>query len=183
MSEKRLVIQNQDKEKPTDIQHPIVIVLDRLRSAFNVGNIFRLADVCAARKVITCGYTASPPHPKLTKTALGAEEFVENEHYNTSLNAIRDLKEEGYHIVGIETVKNAPTIWQVRFNFPVAFVFGNEALGVERDTLQECDTIAKLPAFGRKNSLNVANCASAVLYQAIQRLETSPDLATAKSDS
>jgi tRNA G18 (ribose-2'-O)-methylase SpoU len=168
-----IIIHNQDKTEPTDIQHPIVIVLDKLRSAFNVGNIFRLADSCAAERVVTCGYTATPPHPKLTKTALGAEEFIDSTHYNTSLEAVRALKSEGYQVVGIETVEGAPRIWDVTFDFPVAFVFGNEALGVEKDTLEECDLIARLPAFGQKNSLNVANCASVVIYQAIQQLENS----------
>jgi len=170
MSKENIVIQNQDREEPRGITHPIVIVLDRLRSAFNVGNIFRIADVCAVEKVITCGYTASPPHPKLEKTALGAEEFVESEHYETSLEAVQALKKQGYQIVGIETVEGAPNIWDVEFRFPVVFVFGNEALGVERETLEVCDVIAKLPAFGRKNSLNVANCASTVLYEAIEQL-------------
>lgn len=168
MSKEDIVIHNQDREEPRGITHPIVIVLDRLRSAFNVGNIFRIADVCAAEKVITCGYTASPPHPKLEKTALGAEEFVENEHFETSLEAVVHLKAQGYQVIGIETVEGAPDIWDVELDFPVAFVFGNEALGVERETLEACDLIAKLPAFGRKNSLNVANCASTVLYRAIE---------------
>ena len=169
-NQEKIIIHNQDRDEPRGITHPIVIVLDRLRSAFNVGNIFRIADVCAAEKVITCGYTATPPHPKLEKTALGAEEFVESEHYETSLEAVQVLKNDGYQVIGIETVEGAPDIWDVEFDFPVAFVFGNEALGVERKTLEACDVIAKLPAFGRKNSLNVANCASAVVYRAIEQL-------------
>lgn len=165
-----IIIQNRDREEPRVSSHPIVVVLDRLRSAFNVGNIFRLADTCAAERIITCGYTATPPHPKLTKTALGAEEFISSSHYETSLEAVRDLKAEGYQIVGIETVKDVPPIWEIEFDFPVAFVFGNEALGVEEETLRECDVLARLPSYGRKNSLNVANCASVVLYQALHQL-------------
>jgi len=72
--------------------------------------------------------------------------------------------------VGIETVEGAPNIWETEYPFPVAFIFGNEALGVEQETLLACDQLAKLPAYGKKNSLNVANCASVVVYDAIARL-------------
>jgi len=170
MKNDEIKIENQDRENPPDITHPIVIVLDRLRSAFNVGNIFRVADTCAVEQIITCGYTATPPHPKLTKTALGAEEFVDSLHCDSSLEALRNLKKRGYQTVGIETVEDAPSVWEITFNFPVALVFGNEALGIEEDTLEQCDLIARLPAFGHKNSLNVANCAAVVVYQAIQQL-------------
>ncbi|MEW6355025.1 MAG: RNA methyltransferase [Planctomycetota bacterium] len=151
-------------------KHPIVLVLDNLRSAFNVGNLFRLADVCGVERIVTCGYTATPPHPKLAKTALGTDKVVAFEHFETSIEAVRSLKQEGYQMVGIETVEGAENIWDVALQFPVAFVLGNEALGVEKDALKECDVIAKLPVFGRKNSLNVANCAAAVLYTAIQQI-------------
>ena len=175
------VIQNSDRESPQDVHHPIVVVLDRLRSAFNVGNIFRLADACGAERIITCGYTATPPHPKLSKTALGAEEYVSSEHYESSLEALHQLKDDGYQAVGIETVQGADPVWEIQFKFPVAFVFGNEALGVERKTLEACDRIARLPAYGHKNSLNVANCASVVLYQAIRQL-TEQNLAAEETE-
>ncbi len=166
-----LVIRNRDGYNSDNIQNPITIVLDRLRSAFNVGNIFRIAEMCAAEQVITCGYTATPPHPKLSKTAVGTEEIIPSSHYETSLEAIQSLRKEGFQIIGIETVEGAPDIWDVELDFPVAFIFGNEALGIQHETLEACDVIAQLPSFGWKNSLNVANCAAVVVYQAIQHLQ------------
>jgi len=168
-----LIIRNRDGYNSNDSQNPITLVLDRLRSAFNVGNIFRIAEVCAAEQVITCGYTATPPHPKITKTAVGTDEIIPSTHFETSLEAVRSLRKNGYQIIGIETVEGAPDIWNVEMNFPVAFVFGNEALGIQRETLESCDVIAQLPAFGWKNSLNVANCAAVVVYEAIQQLQKS----------
>ncbi len=150
--------------------HPIVIVLDCLRSAYNVGNIFRLAEVCRIRKLITCGYTATPPHPKLKKTARGCDELVPWEHFETSLIAVKALKEQGCTVIGVETVPDAPELWDARINFPAAFVFGNEALGIAPDTLELCDAFIRLPVFGRKNSMNVSNCAAVVLYHALAQL-------------
>lgn len=166
-----LVIRDRDGGNGKKVEHPIVIILDRLRSAYNVGNIFRLAEVCGVEQIATCGYTAHPPHPKITKTALGTEELVPNNHFESSLKAVDFYRNKGYQIIGIETVEDAPDIWDVPLQFPVAFVFGNEALGVDKNTLLACDVIAKLPAFGWKNSLNVANCATVVVYQAIRQLQ------------
>jgi len=171
MKRDAIAIHNRDGLNTEQTEHPITIVLDRLRSAFNVGNIFRLADVCAVEQILTCGYTATPPHPKLSKTALGTEEKVQSKHFESSLEAVRYLRKSGYQTVGIETVEGAPDIWDVDLQFPVAFVFGNEALGMEKETLQSCDVIARLPAYGWKNSLNVANCAAVVVYQAIRQLQ------------
>lgn len=172
MKIEEIEIINQDREKPSSVTHPIVVVLDRLRSAYNVGNIFRLADTCGAERIITCGYTATPPHKKISKTALGSEKFVDVDHFETSLEAVRHLKQEGYFLVGIETVAGAPNLWDVDLQFPVAFVLGNEALGIDKNTLAVCDSIARLPVYGIKNSLNVANCAAVVLYNAIRQYNT-----------
>jgi len=168
MDLEKIEIINQDREQPSPVTHPIVVVLDKLRSAYNVGNIFRLADTCGVECVITCGYTATPPHKKLEKTALGSEKIVPVTHYETSLDAVRSLKDDGYYVVGIETVEGSPDLWDINLQFPVAFVLGNEALGVEKETLAECDAIARLPVYGIKNSLNVANCAAVVLYSTIR---------------
>ena len=135
-----------------------------------MGNIFRLAENCAVERIITCGYTATPPHPKLVKTARGCDELVPFSHVEASLDAVRSLKDSGHQVVGVETAQGALDIWRVTFEFPVALVFGNEALGISKETLERCDVLAKLPVFGRKNSLNVSNCAAAVLYSVIQQI-------------
>ena len=154
--------------------HPLAIVLDRLRSAYNVGNIFRLAEVARVREVVTCGYTATPPHPKLIKTARGCDALVPHRHFETAAAAVTQLKAEGYALVSVETVVDAPALWQAEFRFPLALVFGNEALGVHPDALALCDGFVRLPVYGRKNSLNVSNCAAVVVYEALERLHRRP---------
>ena len=145
---------------------PVTLVLDRLRSAHNVGNIFRLAEALRAERVITCGYTATPPHPKLAKTARGCDLLVPCEHYESAALAVQALRAAGYWICALETAVGAAAVWDVTFRFPAALLFGNEALGVSTAALLPCDAVACLPALGVKNSINVGNCAAVALYEA-----------------
>jgi 23S rRNA (guanosine2251-2'-O)-methyltransferase len=153
-----------DKSELTQGKSSLIIVLDRLRSVHNVGNILRLADAVNALKVIGCGYTAMPPHPKLAKSAMGAELIVETAHSPSASEAILKLKNEGYTIVGVETVTDAVTYWDFKFPKKTCLVFGNEALGLQEDTLAVCDHFVSLPANGVKNSINVSNCAAVVMF-------------------
>jgi len=148
---------------------PVVIILDRLRSAFNVGNIFRLAEATGVEKIVTCGYTATPPHEKLQKTARGCDALVPCEHADTAAAAVAACKAAGYTVYAVETVAGAAPVWTAELRFPLAFVLGNEALGVAPDTLALCDAAVALPCFGTKNSVNVGNCAAVVLYAAVAR--------------
>ena len=143
----------------------IHVVLDKLRSAHNVGNIFRLAEAVGAIEVVCCGYTATPPHPKLEKTAMGTDKTVPCRWFPDGASAILQLKQEGCRRVAVETVVGAVAAW----DFPVpeqdiALVFGNEALGISEEALALCDTFIQLPMFGGKSSINVGNCAAVVLY-------------------
>lgn len=151
-------------------QNRITIVLDRLRSAHNTGNIFRLADAVGATEIIACGYTPAPPHPKLAKTAMGADEMVPCRTAATSLDAINMLREEGIkQILAVETGPESCFAWDVDYEFPLALVFGNEALGVDDQALAACDGIINLPMFGQKESINVGNSAAAVLYAIVAK--------------
>lgn len=147
----------------------VVLILDRLRSAHNVGNIFRLAELCQAREVLTCGYTAAPPHPKLAKTARGCEQLVPSRSFETAAAAVAACQAEGRTVLAVETLETAPVVWDATFAQPCAFVFGNEALGVCAEALALCDGVVRLPVFGFKNSLNVGNCAAVVLYECVRR--------------
>lgn len=150
----------------------ITIVLDRLRSAFNTGNIFRIADAVGASEIITCGYTPTPPHPKLAKTAMGAESMVACRNMPDSLTAVRTLRSEGVkQILAVETRLDAKCAWEYDYEPPVALVFGNEALGIMPETLEECDGSVCLPMFGGKASINVGNCAAVVLYSVVAHLK------------
>ena len=163
-------VQTGDRELPVGPVHPIAVVLDHLRSAHNVGNIFRLADLCRIAHVHTCGYTPAPPHPKLVKTARGCDTLVPSTHHATCRDALLALRQQGYTCVAVETVPAAPELWDAAWPSPVAFVFGNEALGISADALPLCELTIRLPVYGHKNSLNVGNCAAVVLYEAVHRL-------------
>ena len=142
----------------------ITLVLDRLRSAFNTGNIFRLADAAGVKEVICCGYTPAPPHPRLEKTAMGADRWVKSRCVDDTLEAVLELKKEGVSVVAVETAEHAEYVWDHSFRFPLALVLGNEALGIDPRVLSQCDGVVSLPMAGAKTSVNVGNCAAAVLY-------------------
>ncbi len=147
-----------------------VIVLDRLRSAHNTGNIFRLAEAIGAAEIIACGYTPAPPHPKLAKTAMGADAMVPCRTFATSLEAVEQLRREGFkQILAVESDPTAPAAWDFDYQFPLALVLGNEALGIAPETIAACDGIVALPMFGEKASINVGNCAAVVLYSIVAK--------------
>lgn len=147
----------------------IHIVLDRLRSAHNVGNIFRLADAVGANEIICCGYTAAPPHPKLVKTAMGADKTVPFRSFPTAADALRELKAEGCKAVAVETLETAYDAWKFDYPDKIALLLGNEALGISPDALELCDAAVSLPMFGTKVSINVGNCAAVVLYMIVAK--------------
>lgn len=147
------------------------IVLDRLRSAHNVGNIFRLADAVGAKEVVCCGYTAAPPHPKLVKTAMGADKTVPFRSFPSAADALRELKAEGCKAVAVETLETACDAWKFDYPEKIALVLGNEALGISPDALELCDAAVSLPMFGTKVSINVGNCAAVVLYMIVAKGE------------
>ena len=152
-------------EKPL----PVAVVLDCLRSAYNTGNVFRIAEALRIERIIACGYTPAPPHPKLAKTARGCDELVPCTSAATGADAVRTLKAEGYTVYAVETASDAVSIWDLQATFPAAFVLGNEALGIAPETLALCDAVVSLPRFGCKNSINVGNAAAVVLYAAARQ--------------
>ena len=149
-------------------RRPVYVLLDNLRSAFNVGSIVRTADCALIEKVIFCGITAHPPHKKLDKTSLGALPYITCEHRDDVTEAIRELKEEGVSIVALELTNRSKVIWEYQFPSPVAVVLGNEALGVSQEALDLADDIIEIPMLGFKNSLNVSVAFGVVAYE-IQR--------------
>jgi tRNA G18 (ribose-2'-O)-methylase SpoU len=148
---------------------PVHVVLDNLRSAFNVGSIFRLADAVRAAEVVTCGYTCHPPHHKLEQTALGTTHSVPSRHFADTPSALADLRAAGCRLVAVETVVGAIPYHRFEPTLPLAVVFGNEALGVSRPALELCDSVVELPVTGFKNSVNVATAAAVVLYELARR--------------
>jgi tRNA G18 (ribose-2'-O)-methylase SpoU len=165
-------VKTRDSELPPEEfaklpRRPIHIVLDNLRSAFNVGSIFRLADAARTAEVIPCGYTAYPPHHKLEQTSLGTTDSVPWRRFDDTTLALADLKAKGIQIVGVETARGASPYHRFAYSFPVSLVLGNEALGVSEAALRMCDAVVEIPVFGYKNSINVATAAGIVLYDAL----------------
>ncbi|MCA9380775.1 RNA methyltransferase [Candidatus Dojkabacteria bacterium] len=145
----------------------VVVVLDSIRSALNVGAIFRTADGAGVKKLYLTGITPYPPHPKVLKTSLGANDYVEFEHNKDINEVIDNLKKEGYSIISLEEHKDAKDFFDVKLPDKCAFVFGNEITGVSNNVIEKSDMLLMLPMRGKKNSLNVATTIGIVLYNSI----------------
>lgn len=146
---------------------PVAVVLDNVRSANNVGSFFRTCDAFAVERLILCGITACPPSAEIHKTALGAENTVEWEHYPTTLAAVERLRAEGFRIIAVEQVTDAVQLqdFTPQPGQKYAFIFGNEVAGVDQAVVDACDGAIEIPQAGTKHSLNVAVSGGAVLWQ------------------
>jgi 23S rRNA (guanosine2251-2'-O)-methyltransferase len=147
---------------------PVTVILDDLRSAFNVGSIVRTADCSRIEKIVFCGITAHPPNPKLEKTALGAMSALSWEYASSVELAIHRLKEAGVPVIALETTNISRPLWEFMFPLPVGLVVGNEALGVSKRALSMADDVVEIPMLGFKNSINAAVAFGIVAYE-IQR--------------
>jgi 23S rRNA (guanosine2251-2'-O)-methyltransferase len=149
---------------------PVIAVFENVRSAYNVGSLFRTADAFLLEAVYLTGYTAFPPHKEIKKTALGAEETVTWKHFKNISEAIADLREQGYKIFAIEQVANSIQLHRLsETNEKVAVIFGNEVTGVEQSTIALCDGCIEIPQLGMKHSLNVAVAAGVVLWELVRK--------------
>jgi tRNA G18 (ribose-2'-O)-methylase SpoU len=146
----------------------LYIILDNLRSAFNVGAIFRTCDALRVRGLYLCGYTAFPPHVKLSKTSLGAIDYVPWKRFETTVEAVRSLQAQGIPVWAAETTSRSKKFHSVNYPRNLGLVFGNEALGVGRDVLESVDEIIEIPLHGFKNSLNVATAVGIVGFKAVE---------------
>jgi len=160
----------------------LVVVLDNIRSAHNVGSAFRSSDSFKADKVCLCGICAVPPSAEIHKSGLGAESCVPWTYSKTTMEAVAGLREEGYVIVSVEQTVNSVSMESfVPEPFDpatgkgkkYAFVFGNEVDGVSQDVVDASDFSLEIPQFGTKHSLNVSVTVGAVLWHfTLQRLKS-----------
>src|SRR3974390_2070853 len=144
---------------------PVSILLDNVRSLYNVGSFFRTADAARIEKLYLGGITGPPPHRSLKKTALGAEERVAWVHTWHAADALRTLRERGYEIAAIETSVHSVDLFDWQPRFPVCVVFGHEVGGLQPNVLETCDTHVRIPMLGLKHSLNVATAGGVVIYE------------------
>jgi 23S rRNA (guanosine2251-2'-O)-methyltransferase len=150
---------------------PVVAVLENIRSAYNVGSVFRTADAFLIQAIYIVGYSAKPPHKEIKKTALGAEESVDWKYFKTSAEAIADLKSEGFQIFAAEQAEGSRMLNSIDFlpGENIAIVFGNEVTGVEQQTIRQCDGCIEIPQWGMKHSLNIATAAGVVLWELVRK--------------
>ncbi|HTS49863.1 MAG TPA: RNA methyltransferase [Bryobacteraceae bacterium] len=148
---------------------PVSIVLDNVRSLYNVGAFFRTADAAACEKLYLCGITGRPPKPAITKTALGSEDTVAWQYSPAATAAIADLRKRGYEIAAIETSRRAVDLFDWQPSFPVCLMFGHETDGLAPELLAMCDTFVRIPMLGRKHSLNVATAGGIAIYELLRK--------------
>ncbi len=150
-------------------QLPAAVLLENVRSLYNVGAFFRTADGAALRKLYLAGITGYPPQNMISKTALGAEETVPWEHTREAEGKIRELREEGWEIAAIETSVHAVDLFDWQPRFPVCVLFGHETDGLTPAAAALADTHVRIPMLGRKHSLNVASAGSIVMYELLRK--------------
>ncbi len=151
-------------------KNPVTVVLDNIRSTYNVGSVFRTCDAFNVEKLYLCGITACPPHKEINKTALGATESVAWEYMEDAAHLLQQLKRSGYQIFAVEQVDESRKLQDFDFSAAgkIALVLGNEVFGVDDRLLPWCDGAIEIPQFGTKHSLNVSVAAGIVLWEAVK---------------
>ena len=148
---------------------PIIVILDNIRSLSNIGSAFRTCDAFLVEKICLCGITAKPPHREIQKTALGATESVDWEHYPTTIDCVLNLKKQGYEIASVEQTSNTIMLNKVgKPKKPLALVFGNEVNGVSQDVVDLSNIVIEIPQFGTKHSLNISVSVGIVLWEIVK---------------
>ena len=151
---------------------PIIIILDNIRSLSNVGAFFRTADAFLIERIVLCGITPQPPKPEIHKTALGAEDSVMWQYYASAVDAVEQLKRDGYTVCSIEQVHDSVSLegFAVEKGQKIAVVMGNEVKGVSQEVVDASDMCVEIPQHGTKHSLNISCCAAIVMWHVYTRL-------------
>jgi len=148
---------------------PVVVLLDNVRSMYNVGSFFRTADAAGVEKLHLCGITPYPPKAGISKTALGAEETVSWEHAWDPLPVVEKLRAAGLETAAIETSLHSVDLFDWKPRWPVCLLFGHEVEGLRPELLACCETHVRIPMLGHKHSLNVATAGGVVIYELLRK--------------
>jgi 23S rRNA (guanosine2251-2'-O)-methyltransferase len=161
------------EEFQTIIKNPIIVVLDNVRSMNNIGSVFRTCDAFLVESVYLCGFTATPPHKDIHKTALGATESVYWKYYTNTESAVSELKQNNYIILSVEQTEESIALneFQPIAGHKYALVFGNEVKGVEQNVVDMCDACIEIPQYGTKHSLNISVSAGIVLWDICHKIK------------
>ena len=146
---------------------PLVVVLDDVRSMYNVGSVFRTSDAFRVEKIMLCGITSTPPHPEIHKTALGAEDSVCWQQCATAFCAVEELRAQGYTVLAVEQAEGSTPLpsFRAELGRKYAVVLGNEVKGVHQEVVDACDGCLEIPQLGTKHSMNVSVTAGIIIYQ------------------
>jgi 23S rRNA (guanosine2251-2'-O)-methyltransferase len=148
---------------------PIIVILENIRSAYNVGSVFRTADAFLVEAIYIVGYSAKPPHKEIKKTALGAEETIAWKHFAITTEAVDAVRSQGYAVYAVEQVEKSISLEKFHADGPTAVIFGNEVSGVDQATIHLCDGCIEIPQLGMKHSLNIATAAGVVLWEMVRQ--------------
>ena len=150
---------------------PITIILDNVRSAINVGSIFRTSDAFLIENIILCGITATPPDKEIRKAALGSTDSVKWEFFENTIDAVSKLKAKDYHIIGIEQADKSTMLNNISLpKNPIAIIMGNEVNGVAQEVIDICNELIEIPQFGTKHSLNISVTSGIVIWELWKKL-------------
>ena len=152
---------------------PLVVVLDHVRSLYNVGSVFRTADAFRLSGVCLCGITARPPHPEIHKTALGAEDSVEWHYFERTEECVEWLKQQGFTVLAVEQCEGSTMLNELKIKnekLKYAVVLGNEVKGVQQSVIDMCDGCVEIPQFGTKHSMNVSVTAGIIIWEFFKAL-------------
>ena len=170
ITRKRFTLEQLQREK----RFPIYVLLDNIRSLYNVGSIFRTSDGARIAKLILCGYTPHPPRKEIEKTALGSTSSVPWEYIKDPVVAITNLKSQGIRICILEhTDQSVPYYSITKDDFPLCLVVGNEITGVSKDIISQADLATEIPMYGLKQSLNAAVAYGVAVFEFVRKLEES----------
>jgi tRNA G18 (ribose-2'-O)-methylase SpoU len=158
------------KLKDGSIRNPIYVMLENIRSLYNVGSVFRTSDAARIRELFLCGITGYPPRKEISKTALGAENTVPFRQSTDPQPILDELQRNQIQLIAVEHTEQSRSLWEIDLSFPVCFVFGYEIEGISQPTLDRCHQAIEIPMFGHKGSLNVAVACGIVLYETLRRL-------------
>jgi 23S rRNA (guanosine2251-2'-O)-methyltransferase len=150
---------------------PLFVILDNIRSLNNIGTFFRTGDAFNIEKIFLCGITAQPPHRDIHKTALGATDSVEWEHFSSTVELVHELKSKGVRVVVLEQTEKTTMLQHIDWDTksPLALIFGNEVEGVQQDVIDAVDEVVEIPQFGTKHSFNVSVSAGIVLWELVRK--------------
>lgn len=152
---------------------PLIVVLDNVRSQYNVGSVFRTSDAFRVEAIYLCGISATPPHQEIHKTALGAEDTVDWKYFKDTTIAINELKAAGYFIYSIEQVEGSVMLENLQLDATkkYAVVLGNEVKGVQQEVVNLSDGCIEIPQYGTKHSLNVSTTAGIVIWDFFKQMQ------------